>query len=194
MATIVDSYSESNQDFSLGVPEETAGAIGQTFTGDGGTLNSVKFYLQAAVGLTGNCYARIYAHTGTWGTSGVPTGTALASSGVVDVSTIPTSSPSLVTFTFSGADKITLTNGTHYCVVFDSQDETAWNTSCFMDSSSATHSGNGFNGTESGWDYMGPGSGGFQTAYDICFYVYKDDATTETTRSGTIRLVGVGHI
>lgn len=45
---------------------------GQSFEGDGGTLNSCKFYLKRSATASGNTYAKVYAHTGTFGTDGTP--------------------------------------------------------------------------------------------------------------------------
>lgn len=98
MATIVDSYSETNKD--TGVYEYSPGKIGQSFTGVAGNITSCKFYLQKVGSPTHNLYAVLYAHSGTFGTSSVPTGAALATSDAVDASSLPASF-GLVTFTFS---------------------------------------------------------------------------------------------
>jgi hypothetical protein len=162
MATIVDSYSESNYDSEI----YDYRAYGQSFTGDGGVLNSAKFYLKKYGSPTGTVFAAIYAHTGTFGTNSKPMGVPLAVSDNVNVSTLSTSF-GLVSFTFSGANKITLTAGTKYVVVFDCINSS--NTiSVGMDSSSPSHSGNVSDRDGEDWytDYSG---------YDLCFYVYKDD-------------------
>ena len=117
MATIVDSYSETNKSQVNGFGSPTFQGYGQSFTGDGGTLNSSKFYLEKRELPTGNIVSKVYAHSGTFGTSSVPTGSALATSDNVDVSTLGLLA--LVTFTFSGANKITLTNGTKYVVTVE---------------------------------------------------------------------------
>ena len=91
MSTIIDSYSESNY-VTAGYGMSPLGyGVGQSFTGDGKTLSSVKFYARKVGSPTGNIYAKIFAHSGTYGTSSVPTGTELAVSGAVDVTTISTS-------------------------------------------------------------------------------------------------------
>ena len=53
---------------------------GQSFTGNGGTLDSCVFELGKSGSPTGNAVAKIYNHTGTYGTSSKPTGAALATS------------------------------------------------------------------------------------------------------------------
>ena len=61
-------------------------AVGQSFTGNGLILNSAEFYLKKKGSPTGNAVVKIYAHSGTYGTSSVPTGSALATSDNFDVS------------------------------------------------------------------------------------------------------------
>lgn len=166
MSTLCDSYSESNKDGYYPLSNYTGYpiAVGQTFTGNGGTLTSVKFYMKRYGMSTGNVYATVYAHTGTWGSTGKPTGSILAQSANVDVTSISNSVYELVTFTFSGDDQITLEDGVHYCVA-------VWYTvNSYMlvgrDESSPTHNGNAFNYVTS-WNYS---TGG----YDLPFYVYTE--------------------
>ena len=174
MATIVDSYSESNLDSVLPLSQPTYyQAVGQSFTGDGGTLNSVKFYLTKWIGSpTGNATVDIYTHSGTFGTSSVPTGISLATSGNFDVSAITAILPSfeLISFTFSGDNKIVLENGTRYVVIISHDGTDANCIAVGIDDTSPAHSGNmclKFSGI---W---------YSTSiYDACFYVYKDDAAT----------------
>jgi hypothetical protein len=64
-------------------------ALGQSFTGNGLVLNSATFRIIKNNSPTGNIYAKIYAHTGTFGTSSVPTGAALAISAAYDAATVP---------------------------------------------------------------------------------------------------------
>ena len=56
MATIVDSYSESNQSSVIVVSAGEFSAVGQSFTGDGNVLDSAKFYFMKYNGanLTGD--------------------------------------------------------------------------------------------------------------------------------------------
>lgn len=176
MSTIVDSYSESNQssDFTLSSDETGHTYFGQSFTGDGGTLESAKFYIKKSGSPTGNINVYIYTetHATAFGTDSLPTGSVLATSDNFDVTTL-TTSYTLTSFTFSGAEKITLTNGTKY-VVAVKYDATVSSTGSLIvgyDSTSPTHAGNvvrffNFNTT---W-YA-------QSGYDCCFYIYKDSTT-----------------
>jgi hypothetical protein len=168
--TLVDSYSQTNQDYAFVI---SAGSgryytAGQAFTAIAGTLDSATFYVERVGVSSGNTYAVVYAMTGTFGTTGVPTGSPLATSDPVDVITIGTAY-ALVTFVFSGANRIALTNGTHYVVQFQNNNgDATHNVYLGCDNSSSTHPGNSSRHADTGsW-----GSGG----QDVCFYVYADVA------------------
>jgi hypothetical protein len=164
MAQIVDSYSESNQD-TYYVRFETYPRVSQSFTANGGTLNSCEFYLKKVGSPTGNVYAEIYAHTGTYGTSSIRSGSALATSDAVDASTIGETF-GLTSFTFSGANKISLSE-TYYCVGIYYNGGAALNYLYVgADDSTPTHSGNVAN-----YDNE------VDLSADLCFYVYKDDVS-----------------
>lgn len=173
MATLVDSYSESNRSTNGSVRDDVASRFGQSFTAIDGVLNSVKFDIQRVGSPSGNLIANIYAHTGTYGTNtGKPTGSPIATSDPIDVTTISTSEH-LETLTFSGGNKITLVGGTYYCVVLERSGGSAWNGSNYIwigcDNTSPTHSGTTVYYTSS-WGAYGAG------VVDTCFYVYVDDA------------------
>ena len=76
-------------------------------------LDSCKFLINAELGNipTGNVIVYLYAHTGTYGVNGKPTGSPLATSDPILASTLPTTQQ-LVTFTFSGANRIILSSNT----------------------------------------------------------------------------------
>src|SRR3990167_9175266 len=138
----IDSYSESDYDTDFSVASGTAVGVSQSFTGDGSTVVNAKFYIYKSGSPTGNATANIYAHSGVFGTSSVPTGAALATSDSVDVATLSTSI-SLVNFAFSGANQITLTNGTKYVVTIEYSGGGGANTvRVGYDASSPSHAGN----------------------------------------------------
>jgi len=145
-------------------------SVSHSFTANGGTLNSCKFIMNKSGSPTGNCYAKIYAHSGTYGTSSVRDGDALATSDAVDVSTLPNIYQTLlITFIFSGANKITLTDGVYYCVAFYYDGGDASNHPHVRASTdNSCHSGNDAN-------YANTSS-----ASDITFYVYKDDVISSS--------------
>lgn len=144
MSTL-DSYAESN--FSGAVTLSAAGqhSAGQSFTtlNDGYIylLTSAKFYLKLNAGSTYNLTAKVHTHSGTYGTSSLPTGAALATSNAV--TTGLTGDYALVTFTFSGANQIYLQPNTHYTihVTINSGDGSVL---LGFDASSPSHSGNYF--------------------------------------------------
>lgn len=92
-------------------------AYGQSFTNANDiTLDSCAFYLRKYGSPTGSCYAKIYAHSGTFGSSSIPSGSALATSEAFDVSTLTTSFQ-WITFSFSGANRISLSSSTYYVII-----------------------------------------------------------------------------
>ncbi|MCK5061761.1 hypothetical protein KAR28_04370 [Candidatus Parcubacteria bacterium] len=162
---VVDSYNESNQDAYTSLYNNYCIKIGQSFTGDGSALDSCKFYLKKLGSPTGNATATIYAHTGTFGTDGTPTGSVLATSGNLDVSNL-TETLTLTTLTFAGAEKITLANGTKYFVLLEYS------------------GGDNDNNARIGFDVDGTHNGNFarytdvwtsNSSYDLIFYVYSEE-------------------
>jgi hypothetical protein len=116
MATLIDSYSETYQ--TSGRASNGDVKVGQSFTNlaDIYNISSCKFYLQKIGSPTGNIYAKLYAHDGTYGTSSVGTGNPLATSVAYDVSTISTSY-SLIEFTFNTS--YAMQSSTYYVIVID---------------------------------------------------------------------------
>src|SRR3990167_9754722 len=116
MKVIADFYDNANGDASSPIGGIIT-AIGQTFTGVDGVLDTATFYISSVEGTpTGEATAKIYAHTGTYGTTGTPIGSAIATSDTYDVSTLPLGR---IDFIFSGANKIKLVTGVKYVVIFD---------------------------------------------------------------------------
>jgi hypothetical protein len=118
MSTIVDSFSAAaGSDHSFGGVFSVFG-IGQSFTGNGAVLDYVTFDIGQYGSVPATIECQIYAHTGTYGANGsTGTGSYLAKSASYAGSSIPGgdfSTHADMTFTFSGADRITLTNGTYY--------------------------------------------------------------------------------
>ncbi|MCL4502161.1 MAG: PKD domain-containing protein [Deltaproteobacteria bacterium] len=157
---VIDSYSETNRD-DYGQLDNNMRGWGQAFTGNGASVTSAKFYLQKSGSPTGSAYAKIYAVTGTFGSSAKPAGAALATSSAVTVSTIPTSY-SLVQFNFPTPYKTT--NATRYVVTVEYTGGTASNIiRVGLDLSSPTHAGNlSYNWAGTWYPYNS----------DVCFYVY----------------------
>jgi hypothetical protein len=139
---LADSYSESN--FSgAGVADMYAGSwpkIGQSFTAIDGTLDSCKFLCYRYGSPTGTVYARLYAQSGVFGTSSVPTGGPLAQA-TRDVSSIGSGGMQLETFTFDNT--VGLTAGEKYVVTIEYVGGDASNMlRVGVDIASVTHAGN----------------------------------------------------
>ena len=169
MSVIIDRYQEANynDDWALRNIVGAETALGQSFTGTGKVLSKVTFYISKANAPTDFAYAKIYAHSGTFGTSSVPTGSPLAISNAIKSSSIGTSL-ALVDFTFTGSDKITLANGTKYVVVIESTGGDLTNyIRLSFDSSSPIHAGNlCYYEVGTGWVAWNGG--------DLIFYVWGD--------------------
>ena len=162
-SAIIDSYSESNQNVDNVVHGGTGPvpAWGQSFTGNGLDLSACRFYLKKLGSPTGNAVAKLYAHSGTYGTSSIPTGSALATSNNFDVSVLSTSFQ-LITLFFD--TPYTLANGTKYVVTFEYSGGNSSNC-CKIgyDNSSPSHGGNACYYTTSWTAYA---------AGDTCFYCH----------------------
>jgi hypothetical protein len=107
--------------FKVGDPADSI-ATGQSFKNSSvtGTLSSCLFAIFTIGTPTGYVSCKIYAHTGTYGSGGVPTGSALAVSEGIRVASIAPFSgdePTRITFNFYGDNRITLTADTAYCAV-----------------------------------------------------------------------------
>ena len=167
--TLCDSYSEANQDggnWCSDIITNHTHKSGQSFTGNGSNLSSAKFYLRRGGAISGNGYAELYAHSGTFGTSSIGVDPVLATSDGEAVSEWSTSY-TLKTFTFSGANRVLLTNATKYVIVFRYIEGTAGTIEIGVgwDASSPSHGGNQVEySTQNGWQYS--------ANYDVCFYVY----------------------
>ncbi len=173
---LIDSYSESNQsdDFSLYAGGGAQG-LGHSFIATANNLARIVLYLKKVGSPTGNAVAKLYAHSGTYGTSSVP-GALLATSDNFDVSTLITSWR-LEGFTFSGAEQYALVIGTEYVLTIEYSGGNSSNKVVMgFDSSSPTHGGN-FMYNISSWIA--------QSTRDACFYVYGIAAAGETVLVGT---------
>jgi hypothetical protein len=164
---VVDSYTEVNQYTYASADWNPYN--GQSFTASiSCKLTSCTFYaFNYGGGGIGNIYAQIYAHSGTYGTSSLPTGSPLATSDVVDGGSW-SSNVAWRTFTFSGVNQINLTSGTYYVIVMYYAGPSTCCSHCFaMDiKTNGSASGNGCtsnNGTS--WSVINNNK-------DFDFYVY----------------------
>jgi len=158
-----DSYDGESADFALYAAYPK---VAQSFTADAnGALTSAVFYLNGTGAPTGNIVAKLYAHTGTFGTSSKPTGTALATSDIKDVAEFDGVSTPKV-FTFDGSYQ--LTEGTKYCIVLEYAGGDNQNyVEVRIDATSSSHNGN-----SSYWYQVG-GYYYAEATKDLKFSVYR---------------------
>jgi len=140
---IVDSYTEatSTGDGIMSSSVSWMQGLGQSFTAieTFTTLDSARWYLKNVGAPSGSMYAKVYTHSGVFGTSSIPSGAALAVSDAYEASTVPTSY-TWITFSFTGANRITLTPGAKYVLTVEYSG--ANYIYCSYDYTTPTHSGN----------------------------------------------------
>jgi hypothetical protein len=127
-------------DFTCYLPWTFGSAVGQSFTGNGAQLKYAVFKVFKGGAPTGTVYAKLYAHSGTYGTSSIPTGAVLATSVGLDISTLSISGA--VDYCFVFASPYTLVNGTHYCIVIEFSGGDASNYLGVRCNDANVHSGN----------------------------------------------------
>lgn len=182
MSIIIDHFSENSQSTQYTISQDTAEysyISYQSFTAVSGTLDKCKFYLRKVGNPTGTVRAKLYAHAGTYGSTSVPTGSALATSEPVSVSEI-TANFGLITFQFIGDNRYNLIEGTYYCIAVEYTNGDATNyidTGADNRSNYLFHSGNFGNGNTT--DGLNPNAGA-----ELCFYVYADGVAASTVSSG----------
>jgi len=139
VATVTDSYGIANQSATSPLNDVNHG-YAQSVTGDGNTLSRAQFMLSKTASPTGTAVAKLYAHTGTFGTDSEPTGVALATSETLDVSTLD----GVLTMTdFEFRDEFLLVNTTKYVLTIEYTAGTAVNiVNVGTDTSAPTHAGN----------------------------------------------------
>lgn len=191
----IDSYREGNQDnywFLADLHPSDSGyksAGGQAFQVTSNlNLVSTKVYLQLGEGSPiGNAYARLYAATGTFGTNARPTGSALATSDDLDISTVG-ASWALYTFNFTGSNQYSMQANTDYVIVYENPTSGTVDTSNYLrigtDTSSPTHDGNEAlyeNGVWTGYPNI-----------DTIFYIYGIEQTDFTSSSAGLAILEGG--
>ena len=141
---IIDSYPESHYTGVYAQIYSASPGIGQIFyAGFAHVITSAAFYMSKLLAPTGYAYAKLYAITGTPGSTAIPDGSAGATSDAFDVSTLSDSVFNLITFTFSGADQQELYAPAWYAITVE---YTGGNTSnrvkVAQGEASPTHTGN----------------------------------------------------
>ena len=173
---LVDSYSEGNKNSNLGLYTGFQIKNSHSFTGKSAYLTQVQFYINKYGTPVGNITAVLYAHSGNFGISSVPTGAALATSDAIDITTLDTTFD-LISFNFDGTYE--LLADTKYCIVIeyagtsrlyigvDENGEHAGNLSMYYDSEP--------------WYPI--------STYDTIFYVYGEEITPYNEPSDTVKSI-----
>lgn len=142
--TAMDSYAFSNNSGGTALLNTFRTQVAQSFTGNGSTVNNIQIPMYKTGSPTGNMVMYLYAHSGTFGSGGVPTGAALATSSSIAVSTIVSTdfnNPSTITFTFP--TPYSTTSGTKYFWALEHTTGTSGNTvGVSNDPNAPTHGGN----------------------------------------------------
>jgi hypothetical protein len=170
----VSTYASSNQDNSQAVGDGTTIGVSQSFTTAATTSNTnargcfsrVRLWLKKTGSPTGNATVKIYAHSGTLGTSSVPTGAALATSNAFDVSTL-TTSYQWIDFYFPESDWYNFAAATNYVLSLEYSGGDASNyVQAGYDASAPGHAGNKATATS------GP-TWTAQSGHDLVFEVHR---------------------
>jgi hypothetical protein len=160
MSTLLDSCSESYYNRDQPLNNTYADSV-QLFTPliTGQCIDSAKFYLKKILNPAGTMVAKLWANS-----SGSP-GTLLATSDAISASTLSTSY-GLITFTFSGANRVALPTGVSYWIGVD---YTSGTSTDYVDAGwTNPYRAIGYAGRY----YVGIGWQTFINQYAACFYVY----------------------
>lgn len=150
--TLADSYAIGASQIALYAGNEIA--LAQSITGDGNSLVACRFYLKKTGAPPGNVRANLYDHSGSFGTTSVPTGGPLASATPISASTLTTSFAAY-DFIFP-ASLYTLVAATNYCIEVEySEGSVTDYVSVAYDNASSTHPGNSADYV-AGWNVFGP--------------------------------------
>ena len=170
---LLDSYTEGNHTSTIGltavfpgsIPGVYRDALGQTFNSTTeAKIGSAIFYIQRVGSPTGDLHAALYAHTGTFGTTGRPTGALLALSDPVDIASLGVGL-TLVTFNFTGANRTRLEANTQYGIglqIMSGSITLTKRVGVSRDAAGPTHEGNAYS-RDLTWS---------ADAWDNIFYLY----------------------
>jgi len=178
-ATNIQSYPNTNQDSEVNIGNGTLDGVAQSFqNGTAGQLTKCTFYLRKVGSPTGNLTAKLYAHSGTFGTSSVPTGATLVAATAFDVSTL-TGSLADVDIYFEAAEFYDLTGGpTNYCIAIE---YTGGDVSNYVavgyDGSAPSSAGNAAT--------LASGGGWTAQSYDLIHDVFRDGEVQVNASSGS---------
>lgn len=189
---LIDSYDtgdmtlESPLGFAVAVK-----AVGQSLSpGNDRVLTRAMFFINKTGSQSGTVTAKLYAHTGTFGSGGTPTGAALATSNPINTDNIAAeAAPYLIEFIFENEDAYKIDSSLDYFIIMDGGDLTSGSVRIAEDASVDTHAGNSAEYESGSWS-----SG----ANDVGFYIYGKDtpevATLTTNQVGSISAIFNGEL
>jgi len=177
-ATSVQAYANTNQDAEVNIGNGTLDGVAQSFANaTAGQLVRAQFYLRKVGSPTGNATVKLYAHSGTFGTSSVPTGATLVAATVLDVSTL-TGSLADVDFYFEAAEFYDMLGSTNYTIAIE---YTGGDGSNYVvvgyDSSAPSSAGNAAT--------LASGGGWTAQSYDLIHAVWRDGEVQANASSGS---------
>jgi hypothetical protein len=156
----------------------------------GSKLKEVSFWMAKTGTPTSTLTAKLYAHSGTFGTSSIPTGAALATSDPISASVVSTTQ-GWIKFTFSGAQQYTMADNTDYVIAVEISGATSNSTNfvAVYSNASNTYPGNWASWSGSAWTAT--------ATTDIAFKLYTINpastwkfTATNTNSNNIIKLYG----
>lgn len=125
--------------------------FGQSFIPDGGYLIRASFKGRKYSGENGIITAKLYAHSGTYGTSSIPTGDALAISNSINISSLPSTLANIY-FNFDGTYFLENIN---YCIVFELESNIATEIIASINSPNSTSYSGNYSEYNTLWESIG---------------------------------------
>jgi hypothetical protein len=157
-----------------GDPVAGVTSIGQSFTPTrNARLTAARLWMLKSDGsATGFCRAKLWSHTGTYGTNGIPN-TLLATSDDVSLAVIPAGVPHVpIDFFFTGANRYALLSGTHYVIQVEYTDGVPGHPLYVT----PIHGGDSSSPPDGNWSEYNNTTASWQTdsTYDAAFVIYSD--------------------
>jgi len=176
--TTLQSYATSNQSGTTSLYGGSIIGVAQSFPGNNGKLSGASFWIKKTGSPTGNITVKCYAHSGTFGTSSIPTGTQLVASKTLAVtSSLISTSYALIDFYFGAEAFITVSTGTNYTITLEFSGGSVGNTlDVGTDTSAPTAAGNYASLTGSTWTAA--------SGTDLIHFIYTGGDITLNVSSG----------
>jgi hypothetical protein len=153
----------------------------QSFRAEAAILDSVSFYLWREAGVSGNVYAKLYTHTGTYGTSSTVLDSLAVSDAIAATAITIWPTKGWVTFYFTGTNKYQFSDTSKFCIQLSSIDVGAGTYSAGSNSGASPnvlcHSGNLAYYTGSWTTYQ---------ELDMLHFIYGSTIPTATNRGQVI--------